>query len=45
MKQMINESQDIKKLIETFRELAKKDESVHEVLKKIDEKFYFYGYN
>jgi septal ring factor EnvC (AmiA/AmiB activator) len=45
MKQMINESQDIQKLIETFRELAKKDESVHDVLKKIDEKFYFYGYN
>ena len=45
MKQMISESQDIQKLIETFRELAKKDESVHDVLKKIDEKFYFYGYN
>jgi septal ring factor EnvC (AmiA/AmiB activator) len=45
MMKMTKENHDVKKLVETFRELAKKDENVRSVLKTIDDKYFFYGYN
>jgi len=45
MMKMMKENYDVKKLIETFRELAKKDDTVRDVLKNIDDKSFFYGLN
>ena len=45
MMKITKENHDVKRLIETFRELAKKDDTVRDVLKTIDDKYFFYGYN